>query len=51
MDLNIADTTIARAATIDDANSFINKGQTLRVTTASGAVADVYIECVRSNGT
>jgi len=45
MDLNIADTTIARATTLDDANSDIPKGTGLQVLTASGAVARVYVLC------
>jgi hypothetical protein len=53
MDLNVSDKAVVRAGTIDDAEHNIEKGlsnvadDTLVVSTASGAVALVYIFCVR----
>ena len=43
MDLQIADNTIARAATLDDAQRLIAAGSNLRVTGASAVTADVYV--------
>ena len=48
MDLNVADTTVVRAGTINDAVHDIAKGGTLEIATASGAVALVYVLCVRT---
>jgi hypothetical protein len=47
IDLNDSDKVISRAATIDDAFRDIDTTQSLVVATASDAVADVYIYCVR----
>jgi hypothetical protein len=46
IDLNISDNTRAAATTLDDAYQNVEKGGTLSVVTASGAVARVLIYCV-----
>jgi len=51
IDTNKADKTVTRAGTIDDAQSLISAGGTLRVTKADGANdpnCDVFVVCVRS---
>lgn len=48
MDLNVVDTTVVRAGTINDAVHNIAKGGTLEIATASAAVALVYVLCVRT---
>ncbi len=48
IDLNIADTTVARPTTMDDAQSAIAAGGTLRVTGASAVNARVYIHLMQA---
>ena len=48
VDMNIADKTLARVATIDDAYHKINRSSKLGVTTASGAVCTIYVLCART---
>jgi len=49
LDLNIADKTIARVTTIDDANSTIAAAGTLRInpTTATNCQCEVYVKVIR----
>jgi hypothetical protein len=49
LDISGADKTVVRAGTIDDAYHKVSKGGSLNVTTASGAVALVYILCARDD--
>lgn len=46
LDMNIADTTIARATTLDDAFWDIAAGGTLRVSGASAVNAAVFVKCI-----
>lgn len=46
LDMNIADTTIARATTLNDAYWDIAAGGTLRVSGASAVNAAVFVECM-----
>jgi hypothetical protein len=49
MDLNVADKAVVRNTTVDDAEHVIEKSDSLTIATASGAVALVYILCVRDD--
>lgn len=46
LDMNIADTTVARATTLNDANWDIAAGGTLRVSGASAVNAAVFVKCI-----
>lgn len=46
LDMNIADTTIARTTTLDDAYTDIEAGGTLRVTGASAVNGVVYVSAI-----
>ena len=47
LDMNVADTTVVRAGTLDDAQWQIAAGGTLRVTGASAVNAEVFVLGIR----
>lgn len=48
LDMNVADTTVVRVGTINDAQHTIEAGGTMRVTGASAVSAEVYVSAIIS---
>ena len=47
LDANVADKTVVRAGTIDDAQHELSVGDALKITTVNTVAADVYVLCTR----